>query len=72
MLSLLVACVAAEALVWSPSQHNGSGICHCHTCSVVGVAAQIQSLAHELPYSTGTAKKERKKKKECRFFLNAN
>ena len=33
-----------------------------HSCSLLKAAAQIQSLAWELPYATGVAKKEKKKK----------
>ena len=43
--------VAVEARILSPVWH--SELKHC--CSIVAAAAQIQSLAQELPYAVGVA-----------------
>ena len=46
-----------------PAQHSGLKIRYGCSCSVGSAPAQIQSLAWELPYAMGAAKKQKNQRK---------
>ena len=60
----VAAWVTVEVQVPSPAWRSALKIQCCSSCGIGHICAQVQSLAQELPCTTGAAKKKKKEKEK--------